>query len=145
MAARLGVSFVTVNAWINGHSKPRKAALAAIEILHAEFVGGSDLNADALAELLAAAEFQKLNSKKLVQDQQLLDKLTLTLTYHTDAIEGSTMTVADTEVVLFGNRTLSNRTLVEQLEAKNHQAALWWLLDELREPSFVIDIDLITN
>src|SRR5688500_18166317 len=88
LAGRLGVSFVTVNAWINGHSKPRKSALAAIEILHAELVGGSDLDAEAVSDLLAFAQSQKFNPKRLIHDRQLLDELTLTLTYHTDAIEG---------------------------------------------------------
>lgn len=33
------------------------------------------------------------------------------------------------EEVLFDQKVLSNRTAIEQTEARNHQAALLWLLD----------------
>ena len=143
LAARLGVSFPTVNSWLNGRSIPRPKAILAIEALHAELVGGSSIDVADLLALMSAAESRRLSVRALATDDSLLDRLTLALTFHTDAIEGSTMTMSDTEAVLFGGKALQNRTLVEQMEAKNHQAALWWLIDEMRTPGFEIDEDLI--
>ena len=53
------------------------------------------------------------------------------------------MTLADTREVLFENRVLSNRTQTEQVEARNHQAALMWLLDQLGDKNFAVTEGLI--
>ena len=116
-----------------------------IELAYAEFVGGSTISDEALHGLIVRAESQRLTAKQLVQNKPALDKLTLLLTYHTDAIEGSTMTLADTDAVLFHDTALSNRTFVEQLEAKNHQAALWWLIDELQHKTFAVTEKLVLD
>lgn len=42
------------------------------------------------------------------------------------------MTKPDTAAILFDNVTLPDRTLIEQLEVKNHQTALVYLLDYLK-------------
>lgn len=145
LAARLGVSFPTVNAWLNRRSTPRQKAISEIEALYAELVGGKAIDADELSALMSQAESRRLTIRELTTDHLLLDQLTLALTFHTDAIEGSTMTMSDTKAVLFDGKTLQNRTLVEQMEAKNHQAALWWLVDEMNTPGFEIDEDLILD
>src|SRR5690606_35280190 len=75
----------------------------------------------------------KLTAKKLASNQELLDTITLNLTYHTNTIEGSTMTIGDVKEVLFDNKILSNRTQTEQREAINHQVAMNFLLDELAQ------------
>ncbi len=145
LANRLGVSFATVNAWVNGRSRPRAKALATIDETYAELVGGALLDARELAGLIENAESFQITTGEITQDRELLDRLTLTLTYNTGAIEGSNMTIADTEVVLFEGTAVSNRTLIEQLEAKNHQAALWWLLDAMQGPASEVDDDLILS
>jgi Fic family protein len=56
------------------------------------------------------------------------------------------MTLADVNDVLFDNKVLTNRTAIEQLEAKNHQSALFWLLDKLAsKEELKIDEDLVLN
>jgi Fic family protein len=145
LAARLGVSFPTLNSWINERSTPRAKALTAIEDLHVGLLGGATVDPVFLNALATDAESRRITVEGLARDRPLLDALTLALTYHTDAIEGSTMTMSDTEAVLFDGVALQNRTLVEQLEAKNHQAALWWLVDELRHPGFAVNEDLILH
>jgi Fic family protein len=67
------------------------------------------------------------------------------MTYHTNTIEGSTMTLSDVADVLFNHKVLSNRTAIEQAEARNHQATLLWLLDEIAENSkeLLINTELI--
>ena len=55
------------------------------------------------------------------------------------------MTLSDVGDVIFDHKVLSNRSAVEQAEARNHQAALYWLLDELvrKGKDFVIDESFI--
>lgn len=132
LAQQLGVSFVTLNSWINGKSTPRREAnKKAIENVTAKILGADAVDSGALKQLKTDALKHKLTAKKLVANQELLDRITLNLTYHTNTIEGSTMTISDVEAVLFDNKILSNRTQVEQREAINHQVAMNFLLDEL--------------
>jgi Fic family protein len=64
-----------------------------------------------------------------LHNQDVLDQFVLKLTYHSNSIEGSTLTEPDTAAILFHNVALSHKSLNEQLEAKNHQTALLFLLD----------------
>jgi Fic family protein len=145
LAVQLGVSFPTLNAWINGRAVPRAKAQAKIAELYASTIGDLDITDEELEAAKKAALTYRMTAQELINNKALLDKLTLHLTYHTNTIEGSTMTLADVKDVLFDNKVLSNRTAIEQLEARNHQTALYWLLDELvvRDKGFSITEDLI--
>jgi Fic family protein/DNA-binding XRE family transcriptional regulator len=145
LAVRLGVSFATVNAWINGRSAPRPAALAGIERLYAEFLGADTVDAAALADCKKKALECRMTARQLLRDDALLRRLTSEMTYHTNTIEGSTMTQADVETVLFDHGVLRNRSAIEQREAINHQVALNALLDRLAADgeAFRIDEDLV--
>jgi Fic family protein/DNA-binding XRE family transcriptional regulator len=133
LASQLGVTFVTLNSWINGRSMPRAKALVRIEKLYFDSVGTEVVDSSVLAKLKEQAQHTKITSKGLIGNRDLLDKLTLYLTYHTNTIEGSTMTLSDVEDVIFDNKVLSNRTAIEQAEARNHQATLHWLIDLLNQ------------
>ncbi len=145
LAYNLEVSFPTLNSWINDRSQPRKKALLNIEKLYLDTIGVDSVSVDALNYAKLAA--LKLTSKpKLIADnKQLLDTLTLYLTYHTNTIEGSTMTLADVNDVIFDHKVLSNRTAIEQAEARNHQATFYWLVDQVigKGKKFEINADLI--
>jgi len=132
LANKLGVSFPTLNSWINGKSKPqRESSKQAIAAVATEVLGADSVDAVTLQRLKAEAIQYKLTAEKLVSNRDLLDKITLNLTYHTNTIEGSTMTISDVKEVLFDNKILSNRTQTEQREAINHQVAMIFLLDLL--------------
>lgn len=132
LAEKLGTSFVTLNNWLNGKSTPtRKKLLERIDVLFAEYVGVDDVDEAVLGSLKLRAEKQRLTVKKLIKNKDLLNRMTLNLTYNTNTIEGSTMTEFDVAAVLFDNRILKNRTQIEQREAINHRVALDFLLDEL--------------
>ena len=143
LASRLGVSFVTLNAWVNERAQPRKKASESIRILYFEVLGADSLDVAVLEEQKEKAMHLKTTVREIVKDKAILDKLILHLTYHTNTIEGSTMTLADTEKVLFEHEVLSNRTLTEQSEARNHQAALLWLLDQLQKKGFIVSEEII--
>lgn len=135
LALELGVSFVTMNRWINGKAIPRKKAQAHIEALYRECTGLKVIPAEVLkgkkAVLLVKARHTKNVLKRILESPDIRDRFALLLTYTSNSIEGSTLTEAETAVVLFQNATLPDKTLVEQLEAKNHQAALLHLFDHL--------------
>jgi len=145
LAARLGVSFPTLNSWINQRSTPRAKALVSIDNLYFVTIGFESVS-DAYLKLAKNKALKlKMTAKQIIEDEDLLHKLTLHLTYHTNTIEGSTMTLSDVEDVLFNQKVLSNRTAIEQAEARNHQATLHWLLDKVAADGkkLTIDTDLI--
>lgn len=147
LAHNLGVSFATLNSWINKRSAPRTKALRNIDKLYLDIVGVDEVDADTLQMAKQSVLKLRTTPNKISNDKDSLDKLTLYLTYHTNTIEGSTMTLSDVEEVIFEHKVLTNRTAIEQAEARNHQATLYWLIDELanRGNDFVVDEDLILN
>ncbi len=148
LAQELGVPFVTVNRWINEKARPRQGNIEAIRRLYLSISGGEALDEGALRELEREALTCRLGVGELIENDELLRRFTLYSTYHTDAIEGSTMTLADVEKILDDrDKVLANKTAREQLEARNHRSALYFLLDELHDKGedFVWTVDLILN
>jgi Fic family protein/DNA-binding XRE family transcriptional regulator len=145
LARALGVSFPTLNSWVNGRSEPRARAITRIQELYLETIGTDNIDLDTLDQTKAEVVKLQLTAKELLKNTDKLDKLTLHLTYHTNTIEGSTMTLSDVEEVIFEHKVLTNRTAIEQAEARNHQAALYWLIEQLAERgnSFSVTEELI--
>ena len=145
LASKLGISFVTLNSWVNQKSEPRNTAKDNIDLIYADVIGQDSIDPNYLASLKKQAINHKYTAKKLVENKPILEKITTSLTYHNNATEGSTMTEKDVEAVVFEKQTLRNRTTTEQREAINHQVALYFLLDELISggKDFKITPDLI--
>ncbi len=135
LADRLGVSFVAFNNWWTGKAKPHPKKRKAIEDLYLEVTGRKIIPAEQLEikkrQLLKKASFHKNIIKEIINNSDVRDEFILKLTYNSNSIEGSTLTEPDTAAVLFDNMALSNKSLTEQLEAKNHQTALNYLFDYL--------------
>lgn len=55
---------------------------------------------------------------------ELRQRYTVRLTYHSNALEGNTLTQSETEMVITSGVTVSGKTLVEHLEAIGHRDAL---------------------
>lgn len=147
LARRLGVSFPTINSWVNSKSLPREKSISQIDQLFVEFFGADSITKEDLSKNKKIALSKKTSVKRILENLKLLDKITVNLTYHTNTIEGSTMTEKDVESVLLENKVIKNRTAIEQREAINHQTAMNFLLDELNEKGkkFKIDKNLIIN
>ena len=145
LAGELGISFVTLNAWVNEKSEPREGAKEKIDLVFADVMGRDFINREELKNLKVQALDYKCNAKKISIDKFLLEKITTSLTYHSNGTEGSTMTEKDVEAVIFENQVLRNRSAVEQREAINHQTALFFLLDELvlRGADFTFTSELV--
>jgi len=133
LAEKLGVSFVAFNSWWTGKSNPRSKTQALIEDLFLE-VTGQKVVTDAELFIKKKAIREKAIKYKSVIDEILnnpdvRDRFILKLTYHSNSIEGSTLDEPETAAVIFDNVALPNKSLIEQLEAKNHQTALNYLFD----------------
>lgn len=137
LAEKFSVSFVTLNSWWTGKSTPRPSHQLAIDQLFLEVTGQKTIPADELT-----AKKQLLNQKsrqhknvitEILNHPDIRDQFILKLTYHTNRLEGSTLTEMDTAAILFDNAALSDKTMVEQLEAKNHQTALNYLFSHLSQ------------
>lgn len=145
LASKLETSFVTLNSWINGKSEPRDSAKQKIDLVYTEVLGSDSIDMGYLLQQKKRATAKKYSAKKLIADRKLLEKITTSLTYHSNGTEGSTMTEKDVADVIYENKTLRGRTALEQREAINHQTALYFLLDELVNAGddFIITPELI--
>ena len=75
------------------------------------------------------AEKQRLDALRPLPPHSrvsLRDKLALEWTYHSNAIEGNTLTLRETKVVLEGI-TIGGRTIREHFEATNHRDAILYV------------------
>ncbi len=136
LAQKLGVSFPSLNAWINNKARPRKNHRAKIEILYKRYTGQYTISEKyLLAKQIPILSFCKnKNLFELInQRNDLLKDFTLKLTYNSNRIEGSTLTEAETSQVIFADTALSNKPLREQIEAKNHQSAFLHILDAIKK------------
>lgn len=137
LAEKFGVSFAAFNSWWTGKSVPRAKMQAAIEELFLEVTGQKIIPAALLNEKKAALREKSAEHKNVVREilnnPDIKDQFILKLTYHSNRIEGSRLTEPDTAAILFDNVALPDRSLTEQLEAKNHQTALNYLFDYINQ------------
>ena len=143
LAQKFGVSFATLNSWINGKSIPREKAREKIETLYLDYTGQSVIPPGELAAKKQSV-MDKCKSyphvlKLILENPDIHDQFILSLTYHTNRIEGSTLTEAETSAILFQDVALPNKSLIEHLEVKNHQTALQYILNHMYTGSGQID------
>ncbi len=135
LARRLGVTFAALNRWMNGKAVPRQAAEIRIDELYREYTGEKEIPETALAAKKAALLSRKKLHRNPLQEiaayPDIHDAFVLSLTYHSNRIEGSALSEGETAAILFRNASLPNKSLIEQLEAKNHQTALEYLFAHL--------------
>lgn len=131
LAKELEVSFVTVNSWINDKSIPHKKKQDKIDELYRKYTGENVIPESELIAKISLLYKKRRDNKniinKIINRDDLLKEFILQLTYNSNSIEGSTLTQEDTEAILFRNENIKNRSLIEHLEAKNHQAVLRYL------------------
>lgn len=85
------------------------------------------------------AKLTKLNNKRPLSKEaskSLQDSINLEWTYNSNGIEGNTLTLKETKVVLEGI-TIGGKSVREHLEAINHENAIEYLEDLLRDKNEV--------
>lgn len=149
LARDLDVSFPTVNSWINGKSQPRAKAVEKINSLYHETFGDTTIGIHELNEKVEKLkQLQKQFSEPfsiLMSKKDVYDDFLLSLTYHTNSIEGSTFNEPDVKAVLFDDVTIPNKSVREHQEAKNHQGALGFVMRWIRDNNNVIDQEFIEH
>ncbi|MCK4909641.1 MAG: Fic family protein [Planctomycetes bacterium] len=147
LAGQMGVSFPTFNSWINGRSLPRRNARERIDALYREYTGQKVVPDNVLRakkQIIARKSRQSKNIlRQILKQPDLADQFVLSLTYHTNRIEGSTLTEPETSAIMFKNIALPNKDMIEQLEVKNHQTAWQYLLKYLTDGATKINEGLI--
>lgn len=131
LAQKIGVSFAAFNSWFNNKSTPRKNNQERIDELYSEWTGQKIIPEDILQakKQIIKNKSRKLKNvlKTIFDNPDIYDQFILSLTYHTNSMEGNSLSEPETAAVLFQNIALPNKDLIEQLEVKNHQAALQYL------------------
>ncbi len=131
LADKLGVTFAAFNRWINSKAQPRPKAQERIDELYRRYSGQGHIPTD-IRDAKKTILFKKCSKHPrplhtILHYPDIHDQFVLALTYHSNRIEGSTLSKQETAAVLFDNASLPHKSLTEQLEAKNHQAALEYL------------------
>ncbi len=74
--------------------------------------------------------------------RNLRDSLTLEWTYHSNSIEGNTLSLIETKLVVEDGMTIQGKSLREHFEAVNHQEAVEWIEDLVptNEPLHKVDV-----
>lgn len=143
LAAKIGVSFVAFNNWWTGKATPRKKQENAINSLYKEYTGQKEVPENILIakkELLVkkSKEFKNI-LHEIARHPDILDQFLLSLTYNSNKIEGSTLSEDETADILFRNRSIPNKSIIEQLEVRNHQAALQYLFTSLQKKESITE------
>lgn len=144
LAERFGVSFVALHGWRTGKYVPRPKMQILIEELYLEVTGQKIISAQQLEEkkksIAHISRSHKNVLKEILDNPDIRDEFILKLTFHSNRIEGSTLSEPETASVLFDNIALPNKSLIEQLEAKNHQTALNVVFDHVQQGGFIDEV-----
>lgn len=156
LAQNLGVTFTAFNRWFHGKAEPRAKAQKKIDALLQKVTGvRSAYFQNGMKSLTLKDEAIKAEQKRhkrivdtILEYPDIRDQLILSLTYHSNKIEGSTLSESETASVIFHNIALKNKTLTEQIEAKNHQTALLYMFDHVQskkpiDEAFILKIHAI--
>jgi Fic family protein len=134
LARILEVSYKTVYRWLDSGIKPHPAQSHAIDELFKEHVDLREICERLKKELGDPIA-------KLKKNEALRERFFLEMTYNSNAIEGSRMTVKQTDAAIKGKK-VKGREFFEVLEAVNHHNALAYLLGVMKQ-GFRIDEGLI--
>ncbi|MFC1752960.1 Fic family protein [Thermoproteota archaeon] len=134
LARKLEVSYKTVYRWLDGEVTPHPSQSKDIDQLFKEYI-------DQRQVALALSKKIKDPLNILRTNTQVREKFFLEMTYHSNAIEGSRMSIKETARAIAGKQ-VRGKELFEVLEAVNHKNALDYLIDTIRS-GFHIDKDYI--
>ena len=88
-------------------------------------------------------QLDQLRPLNPVQVQKLREQLEIEMTYNSNAIEGNSLTLRETYLVLQEGMTIKGKPLKDHLEAKDHKEALDFLYDLVSQKQHTISGHLI--
>jgi Fic family protein len=88
----------------------------------------------ALPDLLSEIDSrrERLDTLRLLDQESIRDALLVEYTYESNRIEGNTLTLRETDLVIHKGLTVGGKSMREHLEAINHNQAVLFLLDFAR-------------
>ncbi|MBN1959551.1 MAG: Fic family protein [Deltaproteobacteria bacterium] len=134
LAKELEVTYRTIRRWLNGESKPQPRESHDIDDLFKAHV-------DLRPYVLKLKNSLKKPADLLRNNSQLRERLILMMTYHSNAIEGSRMTMRETADAIAG-KNVRGKEFLEVLEAVNHGNAMLHMIETVR-PALKIDEDYL--
>jgi len=130
LARRLEIDYKTIWRWLDRDVTPHSRESRDIDELFKEHFD--------LREILSDLKRKIKNPiKTLKNNPKTWKELILKMTYNSNAIEGSRMTIKETEMAIAG-QSVKGKELFEVLEAVNHKNAMEFMLKEIT-PGFKID------
>ncbi|MFC1496165.1 Fic family protein [Candidatus Margulisiibacteriota bacterium] len=129
LARALEVSYRTVYRWLDRGVNPQPAQAQRIDELFKE-------NIDLSPFIIQLKKKISDPINILRKEEKIREELFLLLTYNSNAIEGSRMTLKETEMAIEGKK-VRGKELFEVLEAINHKNALLYMLEVIK-PGFQI-------
>ncbi len=134
LARRLEVKYLSVYRWLEKGVKPLSFTSRRIDGLFKEYVDIVPVVETAKKSL--GDPIGILNKNRIIRDRFFLE-----MTYHSNAIEGSRMTLKETEEAIAGI-TVEGKEPFEIFEAVNHHNALREVMEKVR-PGFKIDEEYV--
>lgn len=129
LARQLEVSYKAIYRWLDKGINPHPRQSKDIDQLFKKYID--------LREIVLSLHKSIQDPIKLLREnKQLREEFFLEMTYNSNAIEGSRMTVKETELAFEGKK-VRGKELFEVLEAVNHKNALEFLLENIK-PNFKI-------
>lgn len=136
LAAQLDVTEVALNRWLHQKTRPHPRTIQKIRELYQRCAFSEELEPSFDLEKWQK-KFLSLRDPEFVHQfrshKDIYEDTLLRLTYHTNRIEGSTLTLKETQTILFDNSVVPRHSLVEHLEVNNHQLAFQELMKRLEE------------
>jgi len=129
LAREIEVSYMTVYRWLEQGIRPHPLSSRRIDELFKKHVD--------LTPVVEKARTSLGDPIRLLNHQAIRDRFFLEMTYHSNAIEGSRMSMKETEKALAG-KTVPGKEPFEVFEAVNHKNALLEVLARIK-PNFRID------
>ncbi len=133
LARDLGVTFASLNRWINEVSVPRVSNTKKIdEVYNRLFKIEENIKEFEKVKEEIFSVCKKINIKDILSRNDFVESLNTKMTYSTNKLEGSTLTEQEVRDVLYEGLSFSHRSLVEHIEAKNHESAMMFVLDNYK-------------
>lgn len=129
-ASLLGVKYLTVYRWLEKGTRPQSKESREIDALFKETI-------DLRATVKMACRSGPDPLRVLREKRALLDQFILRMTFHSNAIEGSRMSLQETEKVI-GGKVVAGKELFEMMEAVNLKNAVVHMMEKVKR-GFQID------
>lgn len=134
LAKKLEVSYKTVYRWLDKGVKPQPRQSNDIDQFFKEYV-------DQRFFVIALKQKFEDPIKLIKTNKKVYEEFFLQMTYNSNAIEGSRMTIKETKEA-FDGKNVRGKELFEVFEAINHRNALKYVMDNIK-PNFKITKEYI--